>query len=182
LDNGENRYAELASFNGYLYAWTSNFATGQQVLRTACPIVEIAAASEGTKTLDFPGIGAAITLTVGSSSTVMANLYPGANLYPPAAPGLRVVRTYTFTSLTADTFAEDLALTYDPDVVALYRVTPASLYLARWDGRVWMPCAAGTIHDPARRTLICRGITDLGVWGVVGMRLRLFLPLVRRLD
>lgn len=33
----DNSHTELIPFNGYLYAWTSNFATGQQVLRTRCP-------------------------------------------------------------------------------------------------------------------------------------------------
>ncbi len=40
-DNGindpNNIYAQLISFNGKLYAWTSNYITGQQVISTDCP-------------------------------------------------------------------------------------------------------------------------------------------------
>ncbi len=34
-----NIYAELIPFNGHLYVWTSNYKTGQQVLRTKCSAV-----------------------------------------------------------------------------------------------------------------------------------------------
>lgn len=34
-----NLYAELIPFNGHLYAWTSNYRTGQQVLRAKCSAV-----------------------------------------------------------------------------------------------------------------------------------------------
>ena len=40
-DNGigdqNNIHSQLTSFNGYLYAWTTNFVTGQQVIRAKCP-------------------------------------------------------------------------------------------------------------------------------------------------
>lgn len=35
--DANNFYAELIPFNDKLYAWTSNYASGQQVRRTACP-------------------------------------------------------------------------------------------------------------------------------------------------
>lgn len=37
LGDANNLYTELIPFNGYLYAWTSNYVTGQQVLRARCP-------------------------------------------------------------------------------------------------------------------------------------------------
>ncbi len=37
LGDPNNVHAELIPFNGALYAWTSNYATGQQVRRTTCP-------------------------------------------------------------------------------------------------------------------------------------------------
>lgn len=41
LGDAHNAYAELLPFNGYLYAWTSNYDTGQQVRRTACAAVGV---------------------------------------------------------------------------------------------------------------------------------------------
>lgn len=38
LGDAENMHAQLIAFNGSLYAWTSNYASGQQVLRTACSL------------------------------------------------------------------------------------------------------------------------------------------------
>jgi hypothetical protein len=35
--DANNTRAQLVTFNDHLYAWTSNFVSGQQVLRTACP-------------------------------------------------------------------------------------------------------------------------------------------------
>lgn len=37
LGDPNNGYTELIPFNGELYAWTSNYVTGQQVLRATCP-------------------------------------------------------------------------------------------------------------------------------------------------
>jgi hypothetical protein len=180
LDHGANVYAELAAFNGYLYAWTSNYITGQRVLRTACPIVAVAQPSRrsgAAERLDFPGLGAAITVTAGTVGEVVASLYPLANLFPPAGR-LRVARTYTFATSSAGGFTADLALTYDPDEVATYHLVPDSLHLARWDGSGWAPCASGSVHDPDTLRITCRGVTDLSYWAVVGTRRRLFLPLV----
>jgi hypothetical protein len=38
LTDNHNIHAELIEFNGWLYAWTSNFTSGQQVLRSNCPL------------------------------------------------------------------------------------------------------------------------------------------------
>lgn len=40
LGDPNNVYAELIPFNDYLYAWTSNYVTGQQVLRSSCSTVK----------------------------------------------------------------------------------------------------------------------------------------------
>lgn len=185
LDHGMNVYAELRSFNGYLYAWTSNYISGQQVLRTACPIVAMgdpAGRTEAAGRLDFPGIGAAITVTSGTVEGVVGHLYPRANLHPSTADHHPVVRTYTFTAASTGDVVADLTLSYDLEEVATYHLEPASLYLARWDGARWAPCASGSVQDLDTRTITCHGVTDLATWAVVGMRHRLFLPLVRLVD
>lgn len=38
LGDPKNIYSELIDFNGSLFAWTSNYATGQQVLKSECPL------------------------------------------------------------------------------------------------------------------------------------------------
>lgn len=40
LGDPNNAHAELISFHGDLYAWTSNYATGQQVRRAHCPAAQ----------------------------------------------------------------------------------------------------------------------------------------------
>jgi alkaline phosphatase len=40
LGDANNLYIQLIPFNGYLYAWTSNYQTGQQVLRSDCPMAK----------------------------------------------------------------------------------------------------------------------------------------------
>jgi hypothetical protein len=41
LGDPRNVYSELIEFNGSLFAWTSNYATGQQVLRSECSLEKI---------------------------------------------------------------------------------------------------------------------------------------------
>lgn len=94
-----NLYAELIPFNGHLYAWTSNYRTGQQVLRAKCSAVspsptpgagtgEIAgrvwydAADDGYAALPDQGIGGVqVELTEAGRDGVFGTpddvIYPG---------------------------------------------------------------------------------------------------------
>lgn len=180
LGHGDNVYAELTVFNGYLYAWTSNYVTGQQVLRTACPVVASAAMEDGQ--LALSGVGAAITVTAGTVERGVASLYPMADLFPAASDQLQVARTYTFSLTAPGSYVVDLSLAYDPRELAAYAIAPASLHLARWDGARWAPCASGSVLDPNAQTITCQGVSDLSTWAVVGWRHRLFLPLVMLAD
>lgn len=132
-----NVFAELIEFNGHLYAWTSNYKTGQQVLRAKCSAVVPApapragnglitgrvwydAADEGYNALPDQGIGgvwldlteAGLDASFGTPDDVS---YPGAQTGPDG--------TFTLVNLPAGRFRLDVREdTFPQPFVAL---TPA---------------------------------------------------------
>ncbi len=79
LGDPNNGYAELIVFNGDLYAWTANYATGQQVRQTHCP------AAHNVILLIGDGMGA--------NHLLAANLYTGQT---PAYQGWQQTWATTF--------------------------------------------------------------------------------------
>ena len=161
--------AELIPFNGYLYAWTSNYATGQRVYHTACPICQTRAIT-GTGRFDFDGVGASITLTAGLPEAITVCVRPDA---PPTAQTttLPVARAYHLAIAPAtETFTADVTLSYMlEELVASDVVTEMSVYLARWTGSAWEACPeANRASDVAARTVTCRLVTDFSTWTIAG--------------
>lgn len=168
LGDGDNGYSELIPFNGYLYAWTSNYETGQQVRRTGCPIGQRRAITEPGP-YAFPGVGAIITLTAGSLEAITVSVLPGA--YPTARPSDRALpRTYRITADPATAaFTADLTLAYDPAELAAVDVASDTLLLARWDSGAWGPCPEGQrARNPAAHTVACREVTTFSTWIIAG--------------
>jgi hypothetical protein len=171
LGDADNGYSELIPFNGYLYAWTSNYATGQQVRRTSCPIGQRRVITD-PGAYAFPGVGATLTLTASSLEAITVSVLPGA--YPTARPSDRALpRTYRITAAPATaTFTADLALVYDPAELAAVGVASDTLLLARWDDRdggAWAPCSAGQrARNPAAHTVTCREVTTFSTWIIAG--------------
>ena len=60
--DGDTFAAELIPFNGYLYAWATNYQTGQKVMRTKCPICQSETIT-GPGTYTFDGVGTEITFS-----------------------------------------------------------------------------------------------------------------------
>ncbi len=171
LGDADNGYSELIPFNGYLYAWTSNYATGQQVRRTSCPIGQRRVITE-PGVYAFPGVGATITLTAGSLDAITVSVLPGA--YPTARPSDRALpRTYRVEAVPATaTFTADLALAYDPAELAAVGVTSDTLLLARWaggDSGAWAPCPeARRARNPAAHIVACREVATFSTWIIAG--------------
>lgn len=165
--------SELITFNGYLYAWTSDYATGQRVLRTGCPIAEAHAITEAGRR-DFPGVGAVVTLTAGALDVVTVSVLPGA---PPTAQTstLPVARTYRVQAapVTAP-FTVDLTLSYGVTDLATSDADTTTLYLSRWEADTWVACAQSCrARDPAARTVTCRDVAaddgaPLATWAIAG--------------
>lgn len=169
LGDPKNEYSELISFHGYLYAWTSNYTTGQRVYRTACSICQTRAIT-GTGRFDFDGAGASVTVTAGSPETLTVCTRPGA---PPTAQidDRPVARTYHITA-TPETsiFTADVTLRYTPDeFVAADISDEASVYLTRWDGSAWDACPqANRARDVTSHTVTCRDVSDFSAWAIAG--------------
>ncbi|MFP4394588.1 MAG: hypothetical protein ACLFTI_04920 [Anaerolineales bacterium] len=168
LGDADNGYSELIPFNGYLYAWTSNYATGQQVRRANCPIGQRRAITE-PGAYAFPGVGATITLTAGSLDAITVSVLPGA--YPTAQPtDTALPRTYRITAEPATAaFTADLTLAYDPAELVAVDVASDTLLLARWDSGAWVPCPEGQrARNPAAHTVACREVTTFSTWIIAG--------------
>lgn len=188
--------AELIPFNGYLYAWASDYYRGQRVMRTACPICQSRPVT-GTGRFDFSGVGVVITFTEELVDEVEVCVYPGA---PPAFPGSGdlIARHVEIRTLPADgDFVADLTLSYEADELSfgLHDDPPAlplggaghagaavvgappraaqerELTLVRWTGHGWVSCPPShRAADAELRTVTCRGVTAFSTWAIAGER------------
>jgi len=161
--------AQLIPFNGYLYAWTSDYTTGQRVYRTACPICQTRTVT-GTGRFDFDGVGASVTLTAGLPETMTVCTLPGA-LPTAQTTALPVARAYHLGVAPAtETFTADVTLSYTPEEFAASDIVDeASVYLARWTGSAWEACPeADRARDVAAHTVTCRNVGDFSTWAIAG--------------
>ena len=161
--------AELIPFNGYLYAWASDYYSGQKVLRSACPICQ-ARSITGTGRFDFAGVGAVLTFTVESLDVVTVCVYPGA---PPTVQTdtLPIARHYEIAvSPATGAFTADLTLSYTGAEFAASDVGDESvIYLTRWTGSGWAACPAGKrSRDTLSNTVTCRDVTAFSTWVIAG--------------
>jgi hypothetical protein len=160
--------AELIPFDGYLYAWTSNYTSGQQVLRTACPICQERAISD-TGRFDFAGVGAALTFSVESLDAVTVCVYPAA--WPTTqTTALPVARYYEIAiSPAAGTFTADLAFSYSGAELDASGAASDTLYLTRWTGSGWADCPPEQrSRDTLSNTVACRDVTAFSTWAIAG--------------
>jgi len=169
LGDPQNYYSELIPFNGYLYAWTSNYTTGQRVYRAACPLCQTHAIT-GTGRYDFDGVGATIILTTGTMDVITACVLPGA---PPTmqTTGLPLPRVYAITVAPATaTFTADVTLRYTLEELAASGITDAaSLYLTHWNGATWNACPQlRRALDVAARAVTCRDVNAFSTWIIAG--------------
>ncbi len=165
--------AELAEFNGYLYAWTSDYTRGQEVLRTRCPICQTLAIG-GTGTYDFDGVGATLDFASEAVDSVEVCVYPDA--FPEVAPLERPIKRHFEITPSGGTgaYVADLTLAYDP--VDANELGPSDIadegttYLRRWTGGGWADCPAGDrSRDTGANTVTCAGVTGLaGLWSLGG--------------
>jgi hypothetical protein len=168
LDNGDNYYAELVVYKGYLYAWTSNYVTGQQVLRTACPIVQDHV-MDGPGVYDFPGVGATITFTLGAPETVTVSVLPGA--FPTLQrEGLPVARTFFIESAPDDAvFEADLRLAFHAPEMDESDISGGEPYLMRWTGQAWWECEHPGGYDASDYAVTCLGVEQFSPWVIAGI-------------
>ena len=160
--------AELIPFGGYLYAWTSDYTRGQQMRRAACPIAQARAITQ-TGRVDFPGVGATITLTHGSADVITVSVLPGA-LPTTQTQQLPVARTYHLSIAPATTtFTADITLAYTAAELASAGAASDSLHLTRWNGTTWEACPPDRrASNPISHTVTCREVIGFSVWAITG--------------
>jgi hypothetical protein len=168
LGDRDNVHAELIPFNGYLYAWVSNYVSGQRVLRTACPLCQrVTVTGPGAYALIH--VGATITLTSGTVPDVItACVYPEA---PPLHPlPLSQPRHYEITLAPTDSYTVDISLAYGEK---------EHVNLHHWQDGQWVKCANEGSLRAGRGT--CRGTTVEGTWAATAVVWkRLWFPLIKR--
>ncbi len=170
LGDAKNIYAELITFRGYLYAWTSNYISGQAVLRTGCPIVQQTVIT-GAARFDLPPAAVALDVTApGTLVSVTAAAYPFA--FPTAQTStLPLMRYVHLTAHPATaTFTATLIFTYTQAEFDASNITQtASLYLTQWTGSAWTPCPSNKRSvDVGRRTVSCEDVTAFSPWAIAG--------------
>jgi hypothetical protein len=171
LGDANNIYSELIPFNGYLYAWTSNYTSGQKVLRTKCPLCQNKAIA-GIGTYNFDGVGAVITFTLENLTSLEVCVYPDA--FPTGQmSGKPVKRHYQITPVPAGgTFTADLTLSYtDAEFTAsdIGIGNENTTYLARWAGSGWTACPEDKqSRDTLANTVTCSGVTAFSTWAIAG--------------
>lgn len=163
--------AELLPFNGYLYAWVTNYSVGQKVMRTKCPLCQNKAIT-GVGTYNFDGVGAVITFTQESLTSVEVCVYPDA--FPTGQmSGKPVKRHYQITPAPVNgSFTTTLTLSYtDAEFTASNISTDDknTTYLTRWTGNAWSDCPSGNrSRDTAANTVTCSDVTAFSTWAIAG--------------
>jgi len=166
IGQSDNRTAELIAWNGYLYAWTSNYASGQEVRQTSCAVCQ-AHAIDGLGRYDFAAVGTTITFTAETLDIVTVCVKPG-NLPVHQQDGIVLSRTVEVSAIPlGGSFTADVGLTYEPLEMDPSAVNSATLYLRYWGGDAWVTSCAGD-HNTAARTITCRNLTQFASWVVSG--------------
>jgi hypothetical protein len=171
LGDANNIYSELIPFNGYLYAWTSNYTSGQRVLRTKCPLCQ-SQNINGPGSYSFSGVGATINFAAENLDSVEVCVYPDA--FPTGQmSGKPVKRHYQITpSPIIGTFAATLTLSYtDAEFTAsdIGIGNENTTYLTYWTGSAWSDCPSGhRSRDTGANTVTCSGVTTFSTWAIAG--------------
>lgn len=160
--------AELIPFNGYLYAWTSNYAQGQRVRRTKCPYqrtVEITKTNE-SYALDAPLYATLNFSDRGNVNTVTVSAYPDAWATEPDST--RPVKRHYELHADGDTFTATITLGYTDAELVAAGGSESNVYLARWTGDTWEPCPQNkrslSLDD---NEASCAGVTEFSTWALV---------------
>ncbi len=166
LGDSKNILAQLIPYNGYLYAWTANYTTGQQVLQTECGYEETI--DIGNADVDYtfaPEIGAQIRFQeLGSVSQVTVRAYPGA--WDPEGliiDGVVPVKRHYNVTVNGSGYQADVTLKYDQSEFEQSEIgDETTTYQAIWSGVEWEACPMGhQDRDTDANTVSCIDVKDL---------------------
>ncbi len=132
LTNKNNVYAELTVYNNFIYAWTSNYVSGQQVLRSDCtspspvpPTNTPTATSTSTPTATSTSTP---TATSTNTPTATSTSTPTATYTNTPTATYTSTPTATFTSTPTATFTSTPTATYTSMPTATLTNTPTATY------------------------------------------------------
>jgi hypothetical protein len=173
LGDPKNLAAQLISYNGYLYSWVSNYATGQQVRRSECGIEQTLPVSSNILDYTFDSsIGAKVSFTdLGSATQVTVRAYPGA--WDPQGMivgGVKPVKRHYAVSTDGAGYNANIVLSYtDSEYNASTIPNESTTYQALWSGSDWKACpSAQQQRDPGTNTVTCSNVTDLSEMVITG--------------
>ena len=172
LTDANNVYAQLVAYNGYLYAWTSNYVSGQQVLGSQCGLETTLAVSK-PGLYNFGGdVGAQIDFSqVGEVTQLTARVYPGA--WDPnglVVHGVTPVKRHFEIAADGSGFIADVLLAYtDEEFTASSIEDENTLYPAVWTGTDWDACPqAQQSRDIQLNTVKCSQMRALSSMAISG--------------
>ncbi len=166
LGHTDNRTAELIPWNGYLYAWTSNYVSGQEVRRTSCSICQ-AQVIDGLGRYDFAAVGTTLTFTAEALDVVTICVKPDLMPVQPHSGSVMSRTIELIITPQEGSFKADIALTYEPQEIDPAAANSTTLYLRNWIGDAWVTACAGD-HTGTTRTILCREIGRAAPWIVSG--------------
>ena len=173
LGDPKNVHAQLIAYNGYLYAWTSNYTSGQQVLQTECGYEETLPVSQaGVDYVFDPSIGAQIRFSeLGTVTQVTVRAYPGAwDAKALAMNGVLPVKRHYRIETNGSNYVADMTVTYQQAEFEASEIpSEATTYQAIWSGQSWQACPpASQQRDPEANLVYCGGLTNLADITITG--------------
>jgi hypothetical protein len=172
LTDANNVYAQLVPFNGYLYAWTSNYVSGQQVLGSECGFEKTLAVNK-SGLYDFgENVGVKIDFSEqGDVTHVTARVYPGA--WDPnglVVHGVTPVKRHYEIRANGSGFVAAVSLVYtDEEFAASSIMDESTLYPAVWTGSVWEACPSPQqSRNIDLNTVACSQMSDLSTLAIAG--------------
>jgi hypothetical protein len=173
LGDSHNIYAELVTFNGYLYVWTSNYVTGQQVLKTECGIEETIPVSAAGVDYSFSDpVGAQVNFSdLGDVTQVTVRTYPGAwDQEGLSVAGVTPVKRHYVLSTDGVNYTADITLTYTQSEFDESTIYDESVtYQALWDGSEWVTCPPeAQLSDPVENKVACSQVTSFSRMAIAG--------------
>jgi hypothetical protein len=163
LGDPGNLGLELIPFSGHLYAWTSNYARGQGVLRTACSVCQRVSIT-GPGRYDFPALGASLDLRTENLESIEVCQYPQAPL--PDLPADNQAAGYYRISPNPRSAVFSAGLTLTNPAQTGSRMAGAQL--VHWTGQRWSVCQPLPGYDGSEAQVRCpRADNFSSPWGIV---------------
>ncbi len=173
LGDTDNVRAHLISYNGYLYAWATNYKTGQQALQSECGFEETVTVSQTGVEYSFdPQIGATINFhNLGTASQVTVRSYPGAwDSHGLVVNDVVPVKRHYTIVVDGSGYNTDLTLAYNQSEFDESNIIDeTTTYQAIWAGEDWQACPLShQERDPEANTVFCSRVTDLSTVTIAG--------------